>query len=196
VNIYRSGGTFEGENEAFYITDSWDLNDQLTLNLGVRLDKFLVNNADGIPVASFDNEVAPRIGAVWDPIGDGDMRFYGSYGRYYLPVASNTAYRMGASELYYREYFLLNGYDPATGTPFDPATGLPRQLGAQVVGWDGASACPAGGVGTAGADGCTVTADGTAAVPVSLIAQNLESTAQDEWIFGVEKRMFDNWTFG
>lgn len=196
VNIYRSGGTFTGENEAYYITDSWDVNDQLTLNLGVRLDKFLVNNADGVPVASFDNEVAPRLGAVWDPTGEGDMRFYGSYGRYYLPVASNTAYRMGASELYSREYFLLEGYDPSTGTPYDPSTGLPRQLGAQIVGWDGASACPGGGIGAVGADGCTVTADGTASVPVSLIAQNLESTAQDEWIFGFERRFLDNWTFG
>lgn len=196
VQRYSSGGAFSGENEAFYVTDSWTVNDQLTLNLGVRLDKFLINNADGVPVASFDEEIAPRIGAIWEPFADGQTRFYGSYGRYYLPVASNTAFRMGASELYSSEYFLLSGYDPATQTPYDPATGLPRQLGAQIVGWDGAAACPAGGLGTDGADGCTVTGDGTAAVVDSLIAQNLESTAQDEWIFGFERRFFDNWKFG
>src|SRR5690606_29935044 len=33
VNIFNSGGSFTGINEAFYIQDEWEVSDQLTLNL-------------------------------------------------------------------------------------------------------------------------------------------------------------------
>lgn len=197
VNVYDSGGNFTGENEAFYITDSWRFNDALTLNLGVRLDKFLVNNNDGVPVASFDKEIAPRLGFIYEPFQDGNTRVYGSYGRYYLPIASNTAYRMGASELYHREYFLLEGYNQAAGeVPYDTATGAPIRLGNQIVGWNSNTACPERSVFAApGSRGCTVTGDGKAMSADALVARNFESTAQDEFIIGVEHRFGDNWTF-
>jgi len=198
VNVYRSGGNFENTNEALYIQDSWDVNDQLTLNLGVRLDKFELNNADGDSIVSFDEEIGPRFGFTYDPGNDGRSRIFGSYGRYYLPVASNTAYRMGASELYYREYFLLGGYTPNPTNPEAVAAydqfGQPLALGAQVVGWNGAAICPDATLGTAGVQGCTVTGDGTASSTESLIAQNLQSTAEDEFIIGYERRFGDLWT--
>lgn len=189
VSTYSAGGSFENSNEAYYIQDSWDVNDQLTINLGLRLDKFDLNGAEGDTIVSFDEEIGPRLGFTFDPLNDGRSRFYGSYGRYYLPVASNTAYRMASSELSFNEYFLVDQTTPYNedGTP---------NLGAQIVGYAGAAACPSGGVGTVGVYGCSVTADGSAPSTESLVAKNLESTAEDEFQFGYERKIGDLWTVG
>lgn len=190
ATTYRSGGTFTNDNIAYYIQDSWDVTDQLTLNLGVRLDQFTLNNADGVEVINFDKEIGPRLAFNFDPSNDGRSRIFGSYGRYYLPVAANTAFRQAGAELFFREYFQTNG----AATPYD-ANGVPVARGTQITYATGA-ACPAGGVGTAGVPGCSVLGDGTAVNPISAISKNLESTAEDEWILGYERKVGDNWTFG
>lgn len=214
-STFRSDGNFTGENEAFYIQDSWDVTEQLTLNLGVRLDKFALNNAAGEQFIGFDNEIGPRLGFTFDPGNDNRSRIYGSYGRYYLPVASNTAYRGAANELFFSQYFLLGGYTPvAPGTfdgnienangstivasrPYDE-NGLPISLGAQILGWNGAVACPAGAGAPApvGAVGCSVTGDGSVKDSSSFASNNLESTALDEFRIGYERRLGDLWTVG
>lgn len=214
LRIFQSGGSFTGENEAFYIQDSWDVSEQLTLNLGVRLDKFSLNNAEGTEYVSFDNEVGPRLGFTFDPTNDGRSRVFGSYGRYYLPVASNTAFRQGAAELFYSEYFLLEGYAPIAPGTFNPdgtenvdggdvratvpydANGVPIQLGAQIVNWTGAVACPVwDSPAPDGSPGCRVTSIGEVLPTDALVAQNLESTAEDEWIIGYERKVGDLWSF-
>lgn len=200
VNVYRSGGTFNGENEAFYIQDSWDVTDQLTLNLGVRLDKFSITGADSVNIVELDEEIGPRLGFTYDPTGDGSQQIYGSYGRYYLPVAANTGFRMAGSELFYREYFLLGGYTPnpanREGVAAYNANGQPLARGAQIVGWNAASICPGAALGTAGVRGCQVTGDGTVNPVDSLIAGNLESTMEDEFLIGYKYKPNDLWTFG
>ena len=214
LRIFESGGSFTGENEAFYIQDSWDVSEQLTLNLGVRLDKFSLNNAEGTEYVSFDNEVGPRLGFTFDPMNDGRSRVFGSYGRYYLPVASNTAFRQGAAELFYSEYFLLEGYTPVAPGTFNPdgtenvdggdvratvpydANGVPIQLGDQIVNWTGAAACPVhDSPAPDGTMGCRVTSIGEVLPTDALVSQNLESTAEDEWIIGYERKVGDLWTF-
>jgi hypothetical protein len=200
TNIYISGGSFSGENEAYYIQDEWDVNDRLTLNLGVRLDKFLLNNLVGQELTNFDSEIGPRLGFAYDPTGDGRSRLYGFWGRYYMPIAANTASRMGGQELYYSEYFRTPaGYNPANypGTkPYD-ADGAPVGRGAQIVGWADATACPAGpGFGTAGAIGCRVTSTGELYDASTQIGQNLESTMEEEIILGYERQFGDLWSAG
>lgn len=186
INRYRAGGTFEGENEAYYVQDQWDVNDQLSLSLGVRLDKFSIAGAGGDTVVTFDEEIGPRLGFTFDPDNDGRARIFGSYSRYYLPVATNTGYRMSSSELYYSQYYLLDGEPGANGVP---------NLGDQITDWDGANICPPESS-TPGIRGCRVTADGSAPPTESLIAQNLESTVEDEYILGYERRFGDLWTLG
>jgi len=213
-NTFLSGGNFTGENEAFYIQDSWDVNEQLTLNLGVRLDKFSLNDGAGQQFIAFDNEVGPRLGFTFDPMNDGRSRVFGSYGRYYLPVASNTAYRGAANELFFSQYFLLGGYAPIAPGAFVGNTeqvdgaavvarlpyngdGIPLLLGAQIQGWTGQNVCPAGNgaPAPAGSQGCRVTGDGTVKDSSSFAAKNLESTAEDEFIIGFERRFGDLWKF-
>lgn len=193
LNIFRAGGQFEGENEAFYIQDSWDVNDQLSFNLGVRLDKFALFNAAGEEYVSFDNEIGPRLGFTYDPTGNGTDRVFGSYGIYYLPVASNTAFRQAGSELFYSEYYRVSNVG---GQPY-AADGSPAALGAQIVGWNGATACPGGqgaGLSAAGTVGCRVTGRGEVPDTAALSAQNLKSTQEEEFILGYERRFNDLWS--
>lgn len=197
INTFQSGGAFDGENTAFYIQDNWDVNEQLTLQLGVRLDQFANSNAAGVQFIDFDEEIGPRLGFNYDPFNDNQSRFFGSYGRYFLPVASNTSFRQGASELFFRSYFRDGNNDGTfSASEIAPGTGLPT-LGAQLTNFRGASACPAGQPQVvAGTIGCVVTGDGTANIPVSTISRNVESTYEDEWILGYERRVFGDWTVG
>ncbi len=197
---FVSGGGFGGENEALYIQDSWDVSDRLNLQLGWRQDKFLVADPNDTPFINFDDEQGLRLGFSFDPEGDARSKLYGSYGRYYLPGASNTAYRMASTAIDIREYFIPTG-GGAIG-PVDPVTGLPTAgLGQQLTRGTGAvslQACPegVGSLAPAGTLACSVLDDGTSTPPEYLAAKNLESTYEDEWRVGYTRQVGENWTFG
>ena len=205
---YRSGGGFEGANEAMYIHDSWDVNDRLNLQIGVRHDTFEVANPLGQTFLSFDGEVALRTGFAFDPTGDATQKIYGSYGRYYLPPASNTAFRAAAPAVDITEFFLPSGGAttfggaPGSRAGFDPVTGRPTAgFGAQITAATGATSlqpCPTG-AGTqapAGTVACSVRNNGAAPPPDAVAAVNVQSTYEDEFIIGYENRLTDLWTVG
>ena len=73
-----------------FINDHWRLNDRVTLNLGVRLDKNDATDGDGDTVGD-DASLSPRISAVWDPRGDGRWAISGTYARYTMALTSNLA---------------------------------------------------------------------------------------------------------
>ncbi|WP_161404445.1 TonB-dependent receptor, partial [Salmonella sp. gx-f5] len=85
---------------AFYIQDSWDITDNLSLQLGVRNDQYVYNNVAGEPYIDLKDQWAPRIGFNWDPFGNKVDRVYGSMGDYYLPIATNTSIRGSSGEVY------------------------------------------------------------------------------------------------
>jgi hypothetical protein len=84
-----------------YAQDNFSISDRLTLNAGLRYetttmpidtegrDSALVNLSDPAPAIGrlFEgpdrSNVSPRIGAAWDPLGDGSMSVRGGYGLYY-----------------------------------------------------------------------------------------------------------------
>ncbi|QTH63871.1 TonB-dependent receptor [Psychrosphaera ytuae] len=115
---YSAGGSFESNNFAYYIQDTWQVTDQLVLNLGLRNDSFENLNGNGEPFVKLDNQWAPRLGAVYDVNGDGESKIWASFGRYYLPVAANTNIRLSGAETYIQEFWAFNGYeDEALGIP-------------------------------------------------------------------------------
>ncbi len=197
LTYFKTGGIFRGTNKALYLQDSWDIGDRLTLNLGVRRDQFENQNAAGETFVSFDNEIAPRVGVTYDVFGDKATKVYANYGRYYLPVAANTAFRQGAAELYFREFYNA----PAGGFVIDPKTGLPSALGSLITkasnpGYTTASACPAGGSAPVGAIACIVTSDGSVLPTLSAISRNLKSTYEDEFLVGIEHNLNTQWRVG
>jgi hypothetical protein len=83
-------GTF-GEASAniahLYAQDQWSMGN-LTLNLGIRFENevipsFRTDLAENAIEFGFGDKIAPRIGAAYDLFGDGRVKLFGAYGRYY-----------------------------------------------------------------------------------------------------------------
>jgi outer membrane receptor for ferrienterochelin and colicin len=71
---------------ALFVNDQIRWGPHLTLNLGVRWDKNDAVDSGGNRVAS-DSKLAPRVGMVWDPKGDGVWGVSASYGTYTAALA-------------------------------------------------------------------------------------------------------------
>ena len=66
-----------------YAQDSWQVNDRLRINAGLRWDgQFLIGAADSLAQA-ITGQLQPRLGFVYQPGEVGEQKVYGSYGRYY-----------------------------------------------------------------------------------------------------------------
>jgi hypothetical protein len=82
-------------NQSAFITDTWQLNKRLSLNLSVRYDRYRSyldeqshTSTETIVFPAVDNlvtwnNVAPRIGVVWDVAGTGRTAVKFNYGTYY-----------------------------------------------------------------------------------------------------------------
>lgn len=125
-----SAGAFQAEQTAFYIQDSWDVTTDLTLQLGVRLDMYDYKNRDGQSYIKLDEQFAPRLGFTWDPRGEGRDKVYGSFGRYYLPIATNTSIRAVSGEDFRQEFRAVT--TNPDGSLVRDANGVPV-LGARLI---------------------------------------------------------------
>jgi hypothetical protein len=95
VNVYRINQTqkaplsFKTEGNAFYIQDSWNIDEHWTINAGVRAEEWEHIASDGTKVFTFDREWAPRLSVVYDIFGDGRSKVWGFTGRYYDPIRTD-----------------------------------------------------------------------------------------------------------
>lgn len=185
------GAPIEGTNRAFYIQDSWDITDALNVQIGLRHDQFVLNNLEGEEVIDLKDNWGPRLGFSLDPFGHGTDKFFGSYGRYFIPVASNLSYR--GADLLYDAYFTPTAGGAYTynadGTPVGgfgtPAVNADLQL------------CPEGAPGgAAGLRACLVNADGSVEPADSKYAIGTKATNEDEFILGYERQINSDWTIG
>ena len=84
---------------------------------------------------SFDTEIAPRIGATWDVLGNGRSKLYANLGRYFERIPNDLAIRALSNEVGISRY-TFTGYDFNTGTlsgPNPAATILFQGLDTTVV---------------------------------------------------------------
>lgn len=182
ARTFINGGVFKSMNEAFYIQDSWSLfNDRLTLQIGARNDRFENKNAAGAVYYASGDNWAPRLGFSGDVFGDGQTKIYGSFGRYFLPIAANTNIRLAGAELDYTRFNILNGLN-ANNTPI---------VGAPILGIDNSAPCPDTSV-----VNCTINSDGVATPTESTVSKNLKAQAVDEWIIGAEHKFGGGWSAG
>ncbi len=125
--LYNNSGNFETKSYAYYLTDTWTVTDTVTLSLGLRNEAFKNYNKAGEKFIDVDNQWAPRLGASWDVFGNGESKVFANYGRYFLPVATNTNIRLAGDELYTRQLFEVAGIadqttmEPILGDAYGPA---------------------------------------------------------------------------
>lgn len=81
-------GAVHANIQNLYVQDTWTVGPRLTLNLGVRTENekiptFRPDIAQYAFQFGFNDKIAPRLGATYDVRGDGKMKAFASWGRYY-----------------------------------------------------------------------------------------------------------------
>ena len=161
-------GSFGVKTTAMYLEDNWTLlNDRLLLRLGVRNESFENKNVAGDVFIKIDRQLAPRLGVSYDLFGDKKTKLFANYGRYHLPIASNTNIRLAGAENFTQEYYILNSIN----SNFTPVKGA--KLG-----------------------GTTVYSDGSIKDEAYIVDKNIKPMYQDEWMIGVQHELNKLWTVG
>jgi outer membrane receptor protein involved in Fe transport len=120
--IYTVAGSGQTDNEAAFLQDQWKVLPNLQLNLGVRYEQQSMTSARGVSIGDsfddvnngvydsasefkFDDNWAPRLGIVYDPMNNGRSKIYGFYGRFYeaIPLDINIRALNG-------EDYIINAY--------------------------------------------------------------------------------------
>lgn len=166
--VYQIIGNFKVKSDAYYIEDTWNLMDnRLLLRLGLRNESFNNLNKANESFIKIDDQLAPRLGASYDVFGDQNTKVYANYGRYHMPVASNTNVRLSGGELFTEEYYVLNGVN-ADGTPIKgPKIG-----------------------------NTTTYSDGSIPDKDTIVDRNIKPMYQDEFIVGVQRALTKDYTVG
>lgn len=90
-----SKGTDLVTNSA-YVNDTWQVNEKMTLSLGLRYDENDGRDAEGKLVAD-DNRISPRLGLTYDLKGDGDWIINATAGRYVAAINNGAADQTSAA---------------------------------------------------------------------------------------------------
>ena len=123
----------------FYAQDKWQVKNGLTLSLGVRYDlEVMPINEEGNPLFSDPsrypvdkNNLAPRLGVIWNPDGQGKSVVRAGYGVFYdrtlLGLVDNFLFDTKYSRSFIAA-FPQNAADPGPGNgrfPTDPSLNTP-----------------------------------------------------------------------
>jgi hypothetical protein len=86
----------------FFIQDQWKASDRLTINAGIRYEQESLigtiaelSTIDGEPLDAFDlkGNWAPRIGFVYDALGNGRSKLFANWGRFFARLPNDIAAR-------------------------------------------------------------------------------------------------------
>jgi len=125
----RSAATSVVTPFTLYGQDDWTIANRLTLNLGLRYDRWTMGfkggpGLDNLPIT---NDVAPRIGANLDLFGDGRTSLNAFWGRFYEEFHGTTINDFDPQQATYyclewtgSEYTNWCRFNPLTDVGFDP----------------------------------------------------------------------------
>jgi hypothetical protein len=108
---------------SFFVQDTWRVNERLTINPGLRYEEQTLvgtiqelTTLQGNTIEDFalKGNWAPRIGAIYDVLGNGRSKLYGNYGRFFARIPNDLAARaLSADEGFTRgDYFDANLTQP------------------------------------------------------------------------------------
>src|SRR5688572_22953901 len=153
----------------FFVQDSWKVSDRLTVNPGLRYEQ---QSLSGTLVQDFElkNNWAPRVGVIYDVLGNGRSKLYANYGVFYARIPNDLAARaLSADDGVQRaDYF-----DAGLTRP------IPNGVATQV---------PGGGVITQHLLGAGVGAD--------VIDPDAKLSYKDEFVLGYEYEVVANTSLG
>jgi hypothetical protein len=102
-------GFLSDDVSSAFVQNQWKANDRLTLNAGIRYeDPPSLARAD--PSFGGAGSWAPRVGAVYDPLGTGRSKVYANWGRYIGPSPNERLREDSESLLPYKDEFVA-GYE-------------------------------------------------------------------------------------
>jgi hypothetical protein len=100
------GAVLDSTTDSLFINDRWNLNNHFNFNLGARYEKTKAKATGNIVPIDTSNFV-PRLGASFDPKGDGRFKFDVTYAQYvgrYDPALSGANTTVGKPSLLYGYY--------------------------------------------------------------------------------------------
>jgi hypothetical protein len=112
--IGSTGGTIDD----IYFQDRWKIGRRLSLDLGIRLEKEVIPSfRRDIKETAFEfgwgQKVAPRLGGSFDLLGNGKVKIYGSWGRFYDWVKYELARGTFGGDVWRTYYRPLDSLDPS-----------------------------------------------------------------------------------
>jgi len=116
----------KAENSAFYVQDTWQVTNNLSLAIGVRFGAQKLFNADQEVSADIDDNIAPRLGFVWDVLGNGKSKLFGHWGKFYETIPMDIVIRSFGGEI---SIFSYNLSDDPNDVASDPRVVNSRVLG-------------------------------------------------------------------
>jgi hypothetical protein len=120
--VPTKGAELDVTTDSVFFNDRWVLNDHFTFNLGVRWEQVNSEATGGISSIDTDN-IVPRLGASFDPKGDGKYKFdvtYAEYAGRYNPSIVGADTVVGRPALLYGYYVGPNGSGGNFAPGFDP----------------------------------------------------------------------------
>lgn len=107
-------GDIKETNLSFFVQDQWSINNNLTVNYGVRLEKEEIPsynpNAPGVNFG-WGDKIAPRVGFAYDIMGDGKWKAYGSYGLFFDTMKLEMPRGAWGGEKWVSYYYTLDTFD-------------------------------------------------------------------------------------
>jgi outer membrane receptor protein involved in Fe transport len=137
-------------NWAAYVRDSWQIQPNLTLNVGLRYEEQRLRYADalqntvdpltgetlGTNALTLTGNWAPRIGLLYDWTKEGRSKIYAHWGRFYESVPMDINDRSFGGEVFYQQIY--NSATCGSATQFNgPKIGGPDGLGCAASGVPG-----------------------------------------------------------
>jgi len=161
--------------DAIYINDKWDMNNNLSFNLGARFDRNDSKDSAGNPTAK-DSAISPRLGVAYDIWGDGRVRLNANYGKYVNRLSEGVS-GAGSAAGNPATFQYLYGGDPITNLPPHEAMAIVFAYFESQGGFDALPPCS-----TARPTGCLL----AQSVPGfnSRLESELDSPSVEEWTVG------------